>query len=218
MSSALKLRGAGLTPHFHTERSSNGSCGGPPPASAELARQVEKSTPAAHEPTPLGASVCLSWAFCARPRRTLSRLPAAGSDVSLHCSAQRGGVRAVEAAVSASLPFSLSTSLSTHSVGHETLFSFEQRSLGNITDGYVSWVCICAGPCLWVPFGLRFTPSRVACAQQAAGVAMVISTSFPSFPSTLLLAFLCSIPGRAQWEIGEVSIFTHSVRQHRAQS
>ena len=31
MSSALKLRGAGLTPHFHAERSSNGSCGGPPP-------------------------------------------------------------------------------------------------------------------------------------------------------------------------------------------
>ena len=31
MSSAQKLRGAGLTPHFHAERSSNGSCGGPPP-------------------------------------------------------------------------------------------------------------------------------------------------------------------------------------------
>ena len=31
MSSALNLRGAGLTPHFHAERSSNGSCGGPPP-------------------------------------------------------------------------------------------------------------------------------------------------------------------------------------------
>ena len=31
MSSALKLRGAGLTPHFHAEFSSNGSCGGPPP-------------------------------------------------------------------------------------------------------------------------------------------------------------------------------------------
>ena len=31
MSSALKWRGAGLTPHFHTECSSNGSCGGPPP-------------------------------------------------------------------------------------------------------------------------------------------------------------------------------------------
>ena len=40
--------------------------------------------------------------------------------------------RAVEAAVSASLPFSLSTSLPTHSAGLETLFSFEQRSLGNI--------------------------------------------------------------------------------------
>ena len=31
MSSALKLRGAGLTPHFHAEFSSNGTCGGPPP-------------------------------------------------------------------------------------------------------------------------------------------------------------------------------------------
>ena len=31
MSSAQKLRGPGLTPHFHAERSSNGSCGGPPP-------------------------------------------------------------------------------------------------------------------------------------------------------------------------------------------
>ena len=31
MSSAQKLRGAGLTPHFHAERSSNSSCGGPPP-------------------------------------------------------------------------------------------------------------------------------------------------------------------------------------------
>ena len=30
MSSAQKLRGAGLTPHFHAERSSNGSCGSPP--------------------------------------------------------------------------------------------------------------------------------------------------------------------------------------------
>ena len=40
--------------------------------------------------------------------------------------------RAVEAAVSASLPFSLSTSLPIHSAGLETLFSFEQRSLGNI--------------------------------------------------------------------------------------
>ena len=31
---------------------------------------------------------------------------------------------------------------------------------GTFTDGYVSWVCICSGPSLWVPFGLRFTPSR----------------------------------------------------------
>ena len=31
MSSALKLRSAGLTPHFHAERSSNGSCGSPLP-------------------------------------------------------------------------------------------------------------------------------------------------------------------------------------------
>ena len=49
MSSAQKLRGAGLTPHFHAERSSNGSCGSPSPV-AELTQQVEKSTPAAYEP------------------------------------------------------------------------------------------------------------------------------------------------------------------------
>ena len=48
MSSAQKLRGAGLTPHFHAERSSNCSCGSSA-ASAELTRQVEKSTPAAYE-------------------------------------------------------------------------------------------------------------------------------------------------------------------------
>ena len=38
MSSAEKLRGAGLTPHFHAERSSNGSCGGPPPVRRQPGR------------------------------------------------------------------------------------------------------------------------------------------------------------------------------------
>ena len=49
MSSGQKLRGAGLTPHFRAERSSNGSWRRSA-ASAELTRQVEKSTPAAYEP------------------------------------------------------------------------------------------------------------------------------------------------------------------------
>ena len=64
------------------------------------------------EPIASYRSRCLSPLFCTAWRRLDSR--------------------AVEAAVSASLPFSLSTSLSTHSAGLETLFSFEQRSLGNI--------------------------------------------------------------------------------------
>ena len=61
-------------------------------ASAERTRQVEKSTPAAYEPVPLRTSIGPSWAFCAWPRRTLSRLAAAGSDDSLHFSARRRGV------------------------------------------------------------------------------------------------------------------------------
>ena len=95
-------------------------------ASAELVWQVEKSTPAAYEPTLRSTSVCLSLGLYVHgpviascPFRCLSPL---------FCMAlRRLDSRAVEAAVSASLPFSLSTSLSSHSAGLETLFSLEQQ-------------------------------------------------------------------------------------------
>ena len=130
MISALKLRGAGLTPHFgaahqmaHAEVRRQ----------CELARQVDKSTPAAYEPTPLSASVCRSWAFCAPSHVEPIASYRFGCLSPLFCVAlRRLNSRAVEAAVYASLSFSLSTSLSSHSAGLETLFSFEQRSLGNI--------------------------------------------------------------------------------------
>ena len=101
-------------------------------ASAELTRQVAKSTPAAYEPTLRSTSVlgvlCMAPShvepIASCPFRCLSPL---------FCMAlRRLDSRAVEAAVSSSLPFSLSTSLSSHSAGLETLFSLEQRSLRNI--------------------------------------------------------------------------------------
>ena len=134
MSSALNLRGAGLTPHFHAERSSNGSCGGPPPVRS-WPKQVEKSTPAAYEPTPTKYfSLSLLGVLCMAPSH-VEPIPSYRFRClsPLFCMAlRRLNSRAVEAAVSASLLFSLSTSLSSHPARLETLFSFEQRSLGNI--------------------------------------------------------------------------------------
>ena len=127
MTSALKLRGAGSVPHFHADPSSNGSCGGPPPVRSwpgrwnKPRRRLMSQLHSVLQSVPLGRFV---HADCQLPVPSLSPL---------FCMAlRRLNSRAVEAAVSASLPFSLSTSLSSHSAGLETLFSFEQRSLGNV--------------------------------------------------------------------------------------
>ena len=111
MSSPLKLRSDGLTPHFHAERSSNGSCGSPLPVRSwsgrwkNPRRRLMSQLYEVLQSVPLGRSVhghvavepianfrfhCLSPLFCTALRRLISR--------------------AVEAAVSASFPFSFSTS------------------------------------------------------------------------------------------------------------
>ena len=94
MSSAQKLRGAGLTPHFHAERSSNGSCGSPPPVRSSPGRwknprrQLMSHFHSVLQSVPLGRSVhgpvavepianCrfhrLSPLFCTALRRLISR-------------------------------------------------------------------------------------------------------------------------------------------------
>ena len=94
MSSAQKLPGAGLTPHFQAERSSNGSCGGPPPVRSSPGRwknprqQLMSHFHSVLQSVPLGRSVhgpvavepiascrfqCLSPLFCTALRRLISR-------------------------------------------------------------------------------------------------------------------------------------------------
>ena len=89
MSAALTLRSAGLTPHFHAERSSNGSCGGPPPVRSWPGRwknprrrlmsqphSVLQSVPLERSVPPSHASClfrCPSPLFCTALRRLISR-------------------------------------------------------------------------------------------------------------------------------------------------
>ena len=110
-------------------------------ASAELARQVEKSTPAAHEPILRSTfSLSLLGVLCMAPSHVEPIASCPFQCLSpLFCTAlRRLSSRAVEAAVSASLPFlAFHFAFNSLGPGSRPCSRSSNGPSGTFTDGYV---------------------------------------------------------------------------------